>query len=164
MAGQNATITAAIVGNGSAVVLSDNVGVEVYEAFARNSRGDRTHSVRRVADRTGEAILRNVIAVLEEAGVSHHIAQIMALRAHPIGSVKSKVWIRKRVGDQCAGSGGLTELIVVLKNMRVDRTVRTVRPRSAKLAIVVAVVAIGAENLEAHQTGGCAVLVQHVRQ
>ena len=50
----------------------------------------------------------------------------------------------------------------MLEDVRVHGTVGTIRPGPAKLAIVVTVVAIGAENLNSHQTRCRAILIQHV--
>ena len=164
VAGQNTSIAAAVVGNWCAVVLTYNVGIKVHQALARNTRGNRSHAVRRVADRTREAVLRYVVTVLEEGGITYHVAQVVALGAHAIGSVEAEVRIRKSVGNQSAGRRCLAELIIVLKDVRVHRTVRTIRPNAAELAIVVAVMAIGAEGLDSHQPPWRAVLVQHVGQ
>ncbi len=95
MAGEDATIARAVIRNRSAVILSDHVGVEVNQAFARNTGRYRSYAMRRMTDRTGETVIRYVIAVLQEAGVTHHVGQVMALGAHAIWSVKSHVGIRK---------------------------------------------------------------------
>ena len=164
VAGQGASIAAAVIGNRCAVVLPHNVDVEIHQALARDSWGNRTHAVRRVADRTGEAILRYVVAVLREAGISHDFAQIVTLGAHAIGSIEAEVWIGKRVRHQSSRSRGLAELIIVLEDVRVDRAVGTIRPEPAEFAIIVAVVAIAAENPDSHQPPCRAILIQHVGQ
>ena len=150
MAGQSAGVAAAVVGDRSAVVLRHHVNIKIHQAFARNSRGYRTHAVRSMADGTGEAVLRHVVAVLRKAGVSLDFVQIMTFGAHAVRAVEAYVWIGKQVRDLSARHSGLAELIVVLEDMRVDRTVRTVRADSTELAIVVAVVAITAENPDTH--------------
>ena len=164
MAGECASVAAAVIGNWSAIVLPHHIDVKIYQPFARDTRRNRAHPVRRVADRTGEPILRYVIAMLQEAGVAYHVAQVMALRAHAVRSVQAEVWIRKCIGDQASRRRGLAELVIVLEDVRVHRTVRAVRPRSAEFAIVVAVVTIGAENLQSHEPRRGAVLIQHVGQ
>lgn len=128
VAGQDARVAAAIVGNRGAVVLSHYVGVKVHEALPGNTRGNRAHSVRRMADRAGKTILRDVVAVLEKTGVCNHIAQAVALGAHAIRPIEAEVWIRKRVGNQSSGRGRLAKLIVVFEDVGIHRTVRTVRP------------------------------------
>src|SRR5580704_15894480 len=92
-----------------------------------------------MADRTGEAILRDVIALPGKAGIRHDVRQAMTLGAHAVRSVGAEIGIRKCIGNQSAGRRRLAELVVVLQNMRVDGAMRTVRSASAKLAIVVAV-------------------------
>ena len=164
VAGQSAGIAAAVVRDRSAVVLPHHVNVKIHQAFARNPRSYRTHAVRSMAHGTGEAILRHVVAVFRKTGVSLNFVQIMTLGAHAIRPVEAYVWIGKQVRDLSAGHGGLAELIVVLEDMRVDRTVRTVRADSTELAIVVAVVAIAAENPDTHQAPCRAILIQHVRE
>ena len=147
MAGQSAGIAAAVVGDWSAVVLPHHVNVKIHQAFARNPRSYRTHAVRSMAHGTGEAILRHVVAVLRKASVSLNLVQIMTFGAHAIRPIAGlRLDFGKQVRDLSAGHGGLAELIVVLEDMRVDRTVRTVRADSTELAIVVAVVAIAAET------------------
>ena len=144
VAGQSASVAAAVVGDWCAVVLPHHVNVKIHQAFARNPRTHRTHAVRSMADGTGEAILRHVVAVLRKTGVSLNFVQIMTFGAHAVRPVEAYVWIGKQVRDLSAGHGGLAELIVVLEDVRVDGTVGAIRSGATKLAVVVAVMAIGA--------------------
>src|ERR1700722_7742030 len=105
-----------------------------------------------MAGRTREPVLRYVVAVLLETSIRYHVSQIMTLGAHAIRSIETEIGIWKSVGDQSARRRGLAELIIVLEDMRVHRTVRTVRPGASKLAIIVAIVTVGAENLNSHQS------------
>src|SRR5579863_2078595 len=102
--------------------------------------------MRGMAGRAGKTVLRYVVAVPGEAGVSYDAAETMTLGTHPIRPVEAEIRIRKQVRDHSAGHRSLAELVIVLEDVRVDRPVRTVRPGAAKLAIVVAVMAVGAEN------------------
>ena len=95
MAGEYATVARSIIRNRSAIVLSDYVRVEVYQALARNTGRYRSYAMPGMTDRTGETVIRYVIAVLQEAGVTHHVGQVMALGAHAIWPAKSHVGIRK---------------------------------------------------------------------
>src|SRR5271169_6053896 len=104
-----------------------------------------------MAHRTGETVLRYVVAVPGEAGVGDDAAETMTLCAHPIRPVQAEIRIGEQVGDHSAGHRGLAELVVVLEDVRIDRPVRTIRPGAAKFTIVVAVVAVGAENANSHQ-------------
>src|ERR1039458_5498180 len=94
VAGQNAGVARAVIGNRNAIVLAHYVGVKIHQSFARNVRRNRAHAVCSMTDRTGEPVLRYVIAVLQEAGVADHVAQIMTLGAHAIGSVEAEIRIR----------------------------------------------------------------------
>ena len=164
MAGQSATVVTAmaVIGNRRAIALPHHVDVKIHQAFARSIRRNRAHAVGCMAHRTGEALPNYVPVVLPEADVSHDVAQIMTLGAHAIGSVEAEVWIGERIRCQSAWCRSLGKLIVVLEDVRVDRSVGTVRPSAAKFAIVVAVVAIGAEDLDSHEARCRAILIQHV--
>src|SRR5271169_2633002 len=117
VAGQSAGVAAAVVRDRSAVVLPDHVNVKIHQAFARNPRSYRTHSVRSMADGTGKAILRHVVAVLRKAGVSLNFVQIMTFGAHAVRPVEAYVWIGQKVRDLSAGHSGFAELIVVFEDV-----------------------------------------------
>src|SRR5580700_4612859 len=91
MTGQGAGIAAAVVRDGSSIVFTHHVGVKVHQAFAGNARGNRPHAMRGMTNRTGESILRNVVAMLQETGVRHHIAQTVTLGAHAVRPVQTEV-------------------------------------------------------------------------
>lgn len=121
--------------------------------------------MRSVADGAGEAVLRNVEAVLRPAGVGHDVIQIVAFRAHRVRPLRADIGRWKRVRDRATGRGGLAELIIPFQDVRIDRTVRPVCPGAAKFAVIVAGMAIGAEDLRAHEPrGGGAILIQHIRK
>ncbi len=84
--------------------------------------------MRDVTDRAGKAHLRYVAAVLGEAGICQDFAQVMTLGAHAIRPVEAEVWTGKEIRDRSARDGGLAELIVVLEDVRVSRTVRAIGP------------------------------------
>ena len=64
-----------------------------------------------------------------------------------------------------AGPWSLAEFVTALKNVRPLRAMRAIGPRAAEFAIVIAVMAIGAEDLRAHQTSRCqAFFVEHIHQ
>ena len=75
----------------------------------------------------------------------------MALGAHRVRSGDAGIGIGKKIGDESAGHCSLAELVIALEDVRVDRAVRAVRAGAAEFAIVVAVVAIGAEDLRSDQ-------------
>ena len=103
--------------------------------------------------------------MLGETGVGKDLGEIVALRAHRERSSDAGIRIRERIRDRSARDRRLAELIIALKNVRIDRTVRTVGPSAPELAIVVAVMAVGAEKLCAHDARGCQPLfVEHIQQ
>src|SRR3974390_1087807 len=105
-----------------------------------------------MTDRTTEAILPDVRAVLEPAGVGEHLIQVVALGAHGVRAVDALVGIWESVGDQLAGNGCLTELVVALQHVREGGAVRSVGPLAAEFTIVVAVVAVATEDARAGGT------------
>src|SRR5580700_7841158 len=159
---QGASVAGAVIGNGSAIVLTHHVDIKIHQTLARYARRHRAHAMSRVASGTGKTILRNVVAVMREAEIIHHIAQVMAFGTHSIGPLKAEVGIRERVRNRAAGSCSLAELVIVLENVRVHRAMSTIWPEPAKLAIVVAVVTIAAQNPYSHQASCGAILIQHI--
>lgn len=117
MAGQDTAVIRAVIRNCSAIVLSYDVGVEVHQALARDTWRNRSHAVRRMADRTGETLLRNVIAVLQEAGIANHVGEVMAFGAHSIRATEGQVRVRKKVCDQSPRRRRLAELIIVFEDV-----------------------------------------------
>ena len=85
MADQAAGIRRAAVGDRSATVGGDNLGVKIHQAFARNGARLCAHPVGRMARRAGESVL-NMAGVFAEAGVIHDLVQVMALGAQSIGA------------------------------------------------------------------------------
>ena len=103
--------------------------------------------------------------MLREAGVGKDLGQIVALRTHREGPCGTCIGIRKQIRDRSARNRRLVELIVALENVRVDRAMRTIRSGAAELTIVVAVMAIGAEDLSANQPRRSqSLLIQHIHQ
>ena len=89
----------------------------------------------------------------------------MALAAQAVGSSDAQIGIGKQIGDRLTRQGCLTEFIAALQNMSPFRPVGAVRTRAPKFAIVVTVVAIGAQNLGAHGAAlADAIEVQHIWQ
>ena len=98
------------------------------------------------------------------AGVLHN-RQIMALGAQGVGSSHGQVGIGKEIVNRATLRCGRVEFISALQNVGPLGTMGTVRALTAEFAIVVAVVAIGAENLGARgATQGNAIQLQHVSQ
>ena len=77
----------------------------------------------------------------------------------------TQVWIGEQVGDRRARRGSLAELVPPLQNVSPSRTVRTVWPATSELAVIVAAVAVGAQNLDTHHPPlRDPVKVQHVTE
>lgn len=140
------------------------VDVEIDEPRPGNGSAGAPHSMRGVADRAGKAVVYHMAAVLTETCVRRDLIQVVAFAAKRVRSVYAEVRIGKEIRDQLTGRWCLAELIPALQNMRPLGTVRTVRARSAKLAVVVAVVTIRAENLRSHASSlRDAVQIEHIR-
>lgn len=165
MARQRAGVRRSRVGDGGSLILPDDTDIEIHQPLAGDGGVDRAYAMRSVADGAGEAVLRNVEAVLRPTGIRHDVIQIVAFRTHRVGPLRADVGRWKRVRDRATGCGGLAELIIPFQDMRVDRTVRPVWPGTTKFAVIVAGVAIGAEDLCSHEArGGSAILIQHIRK
>ena len=81
------------------------------------------------------------------------------------GPVTVRSGLGKQIADQSARRRGLAELIIALEDMCVDRSMRAVGSGAAELAVVIAIVAIAAENSRSHRPRrGRAILIQHVDQ
>ncbi len=93
-----------------------------------------------------------MLPVFGKACIGHHLVQIMALRTHRVGAVHAEVGTRIQVGDRQSGRHSLAELVAALQYVRPFRPVRTIRAGATKLAIVIAIVAIGAEDASTHRT------------
>lgn len=162
VASQTARVCGPRIRNGIGSVWRYQVEVKVREPLAGNAPASAAHSVGGMACGTGEAVI-NMPGVLGKAGVRNDLVQIVALRAHRIGTVHAKVRARKEIRDQLAWQSGLAELVPALQDVRPFGPVRPVRTLAAELAIVIAIVAVAAENLYSHAAGLCyAVQIQHV--
>ncbi len=155
VAHQRAGIRPAIVGNGRAVIFSHHVGIEVHEPLAGDSGRNRSHAVGCMAGGATESILRDVQAVLRETVIGNHVAQVVTLAAHRVGSSDGEIGVGEEVGDEPARRSSLAELIVAFQNVRVHGPVRPIRSGAAKLAVVVAVMAIAAEDAGPGGARGC---------
>lgn len=164
VAHQRAGIGAPVVRNGGSAILAYDIDVEVHHSLSRNRWGYRPHAVRRMTRRATESVLRGMQVVLRKTGVGEDLCEIVALRTHGEGSRDAGVGIGKKIRHRSAGNGRLAELIVPLKNVRIDGTMRAIGSGAAELAVVVAVMAVGTEQLRADRTRRCQPLfIQHVR-
>lgn len=150
MAHKRARAARTAVCNQSAAVFSYYVRIKIHQPLPADARGSCAHAVGSVTYRATEAVLGYVQAVLPEAVISDDVGQIMTLRAHRIRTREGQVWIGEQVRDYPARHCGLAELIVALEDVRVDRSVGTVRAGAAELTIVVAIMTIGTEDARSH--------------
>ena len=82
-----------------------------------------------------------------KAGVSEDLGQVMTLSAQRVRPFHAGVRIGIKIGDQSTGRGRLAEFVAPLQQVGPLRSMGTVGARAAEFAVVVAVVAIGAEEL-----------------
>lgn len=164
VAGETAGVGGARIGDGSRSVRPDDIDVKIHEPFARNGCAGAAHAVSGVACGAGKAII-DVPRMFAEACICHDLIQVVTLSAKRIRTIDAEIRIGEEVVDQLARRRRLAEFIAALKNVRPLRAMRTIRSQAAKFAIVIAVVAIGAENLRPHAAPLCnSVEIEHVAQ
>ena len=146
---QHASIRRAAVGDRRSSILGNHVDIKIDQPLATNIRVGASHAVRSVTYRTGEAGV-DMALVLGETGICHDLAQIVAFAAHRVRPVHAEVGVREQIRDQLTRCDRLAEFVSAFQNVGPLGSMRTVRARASELAIVVAVVAVGAENARAH--------------
>ena len=162
---QYASIGGSIVGDGESAIRGNDIPVKIDQPFAAYHSACCSHAVGGVAGGTSEASA-DVAAVLSPTGVLHDLARkIMALGTHAVGSHCAYVGIGKEIGNQLTGQDGLAELIPALEDVGPFGAVGAVRTGASELAVIVAVVAIGAKYLDPHgATLLDAIQIQHIGQ
>lgn len=162
MAGQTARTGRPAVGDGTLAIRRDHVDVEVHKTLGRNRGHLRASAVSAMADRAGEAVI-DMARMLLETAVGHDAGKVVTLGAERIipgrGQIRRIIQIRDRLSwRRC-----LAHVIATLENMGIFRSMRTIWSRSAELAVVVAVVTIGAEDTHAHRASlPRAIEIKHV--
>ena len=150
VAHQGATVRPAVVRDGHAAVRSYDFQVKIDQPLARDVPAARSHAVRAVARRAGEAGV-DVARVLAPTRILDDVVrQIMALAAHRIGAIDAEIRRRVEIRNPLPGTRRLAEFIAALQEMVPLGSMRPVRTHAAEFAIVVAVVAVGAVNLRTH--------------
>jgi hypothetical protein len=144
VASQAARICGASVRDRTGSVRRDYVDVKVNEPFPGNVRVVSSHSMGGMACRTREAIV-DMSSVFGEACVRDDLIQVVTLCAECVGTIHTEVGIGIEVGNELTRAWSLAELITALEKVRPRRSMRTIRAIATKLAIVIAVVTIGAE-------------------
>ena len=115
-----------------------------------------------MAGGTGEAII-NVPAMFAETCVRQDLIEVVALPAQGIGPVNREIRIGKKVCHPLSRSRSLAQLVATLQNVEEFRSVRAIGSSAAKFPIVIAVVAVGAQNARAHRARGAgSIQIQHL--
>ena len=109
--------------------------------------------MRRMAHRARDADI-DVIRVLLKACIRHNLAQVVTLRAEPIGTVRCEIRIREQVRNRAPGRGRLADFVTAFQDVHPLRSMWTIRSCPAKFAIVVGVMAISTENPRSHGAAG----------
>src|SRR5581483_7881372 len=105
----------------------------------------------------------DVFRVLAEAGLLHHVGQAVAFSAKRTGTIHRQVGIRNQVRGRLSRSRGLAEFVAALQDVRPPRSMRATRTGASEFAVIVAIVAISAEDLAAHHASlGSPVQVPHI--
>src|SRR5207245_1653341 len=122
----------------------------------------------RVTGGTTEAIRPHVVGVPAPTAAVTVLIQdnlkIMALAAQGVRSIHTQVGRGVEVdSNQLSRTSSLAELVSALQNVFPHGAMRAVGSRAAGFTIVIAVMAVGAENLLAHGAAcGVAIEIQHV--
>lgn len=117
----------------------------------------------RVAYRATKSLLIRMHVVLRETCIGEYLREVVALRAHREWASNAGIRIRKQISDDSPRHYRLRELVVALENVRIDRTMRTVGSGAAKLAIVIAIVAVRAQQLCSYGSCRCKTFfIEHV--
>lgn len=162
VANQRACIRGVTIGNGIRAIHSHNIRVKIHEPLPGNARTQGAHAVRGVAGRTREAVV-DVPGMFCETRVAHNIIQIMALSTECIGSVGAYIGSREQIADRRARSRSRADFVAPLQDVRPSGPMRPVWSGPAGLTVVIAAVAIAAENLHAHRaTRSNAVQLQQI--
>ena len=92
---------------------------------------------------------RYMVVVICPRDALHDDAKVVALCTHTIRSINTEIRLRIQIhrDQRTWSSRRLAVFIVALQNMPPFRAMRTVGSASAELAVIVAIMAIGAENL-----------------
>lgn len=162
MTTQTARIRGLHVGNRGFAIRGNHIKVEIHHPLSGNRRHLGVHAVGRVADRAGKSSV-DVASVLAETRIPHDVGQVVTLSAKGIVTSRSQIGREIQVHDRPTRRGRLAHIIAALQNMRVLRAVRAVRPGAAEFPVIIAVMAIGAQNAGAHAAAlRAAIQIQHV--
>ena len=138
----------AVVRNRQVIIASHDIHVETHKRTAADARSSRRHAMRTVAYGTRKSLL-NMPAMCVPPAHRVDVVQIVTLRAERVrrcrGGVQNR--IRIEINNQRSGRGSspdLADYILAFQNMIVYRSVRSIRPRTAKLTVIIVVVAIRA--------------------
>ena len=113
-------------------------------ALAADRSARRAHAMRCVARRAAHPRI-DVIGVIVEARILHHLVrQVMTFSTQGIRPVYAQIWSLKQICNQPTRNRSLAHLIPALQDVRPFRPMRPICTSTAKLTVVIAVVAISA--------------------
>lgn len=150
VADETAGICGPRIGDRGAAVRGDYVDIEVDQPLSADGPTVAAHAVGGMAGGASEAVI-DVAGMLRKTGIRYHITQIMAFSTESIRTISAEVRIGKKIRDQLPRRRSLAEFVTPLQDVRPLRAMRAVGSYAAKFAIVVAVMAIRAEDLRAHR-------------
>src|SRR5215467_2164137 len=164
MTGEGAGAAAAIVGNARTAVWRHDVDIEIHQPLSCAVHLVGCRAVRCVAGGAGES-RADVGSVLGETRVSHDVIQVVALAAEGVRPVVAEIRIWKEIRDRLPRRGRLTEFVTPLQDMGPLRAMRPIWPGAAEFTVVVRVMAIRAEDLDAYRASlRGSIQVPHVQQ
>ena len=143
MARQCAGVEGSIIGDRQCSVRCYYVEIKTHHAFSSCILVLRTHAVRGVTGRTRKPVV-DMPRMLGEACIGEHLLQIVTFATECVWAIHGEIGIWKQIIHQSTGDGCSAEFITPFQNVAEFRSMRSVRARTAKLAIVVAVVTIRA--------------------
>lgn len=164
MASESAGICGSRIRNGVGSVRRHYIDVEIHQPFARNGSAGAPHTMRGMARRAGKPVI-DVPGVFAETRIGDNGTQIVTFSTKRIRPIHAEIWIGVEIGNGLTRSRSLAEFITAFQDVGPSRTMRPIRPQTSKLAIVITVMAIGAENLRPHAASlSGAVQIEHARE
>ena len=164
VASQCAGVRASVVGDGRTSIRANHLCVEADQPLPGGIGTAASDTVRRVAGGATETSV-DMPPVLGKAGVLDDVGEVVTLPAQRIRTVRAEVGSREQVGDQLTRRGSLAEFIAAFEDVVPLRSMGADGAGASEFAVVVAVVAIGAENASSHRAGlNLAADIPHGRQ
>jgi len=169
---ESAGVPAPVVRDGSidTVVCGHDPQIEIHHAYSGDIFRRWARAMGGMTDGAGKPG-NDVNRVFAEADIRDHIAQVVTLGTQGVRASRHRINNRRqKILDGRSRSGGgwearrhLAELVAPLQDVRELGTVRPVWPSAAEFAVIITIVAIGAEQVGAHGAPlGVPIDIQHV--